>query len=76
MPKSPLPIINRWTIAIKKQIIQSILSGDITEAEARAAYNISREELKTWIRLDNSFGPKGLRVTRLQTYRNKLRRAA
>ena len=66
-----LPASNtkRWVIRRKAAVVAAVRSGQITIEEACCAYQLSVEEFLSWQRAFESHGLPGLRVTRIQQYR-------
>ncbi len=66
-----LPPLNttRWVIRRKAQVLVAIENGLLSRAEACARYSISEAELRLWERAVTCAGVPGLRVTRVQIYR-------
>ncbi len=60
----------RWVVRRKAIVVTAVRSGRITLEEACRRYNLSVEEFQAWERAIDSHGVPGLRVTRLQIYRN------
>ncbi|HZU90558.1 MAG TPA: DUF1153 domain-containing protein [Stellaceae bacterium] len=60
----------RWVVRRKASIVAAVRSGKISLEEACGRYNLSIEEFRAWERAIDSHGVPGLRVTRLQIYRN------
>lgn len=73
--ESELPPRNtrRWTFRRKAALLEAIRRGAITAEEARERYALSVEELHAWQRAFARHGLYGLRVTRLQVYRDEER---
>ena len=65
------PITTRWTVQRKRELMNALEAGVITEQEALTRYMLSDEELQSWKRLDAKYGPLGLRSSHLQDYRGK-----
>ena len=59
----------RWTIRRKAEVVAAVRGGLLTFDEACAQYSLSMEELINWQRAVGRSGMPGLRVTRLQQYR-------
>src|SRR5215471_7307723 len=59
----------RWVVRRKAAVVAAVRSGRITIEEACRTYQLSEEELLSWIRAFETHGLAGLRVTRLQHYR-------
>lgn len=69
--KIPLPPrdTRRWVKSRKLAVIQAIQEGDLTDESACQRYDISQEELESWKRLTQRYGPEALRTTHLKEYR-------
>ena len=67
----PPPNTRRWTFRRKGALLEAIRRGVITAEEARERYGLSVEELDAWQREFERHGLYGLRVTRLQHYRDE-----
>lgn len=65
----PPPNTKRWVIRRKAEVVAAVRSGLISLDEACRRYTLSIEEFLSWQRLIESHGVPGLRVTRLQDYR-------
>jgi hypothetical protein len=66
----PPPDTKRWVIRRKATVVAAVRSGLLTLEQACQRYKLSIEEFLSWQRLIDSHGLAGLRVTRLQDYRN------
>ena len=66
----PPATIARWVPSRKAEVIRAIRSGLIDEAAACVRYGLSAEELRLWERAIDAAGTAGLRVTRVQIYRD------
>ena len=66
----PSPDTVRWVIRRKAKVVAAVRTGRLTLEEACARYNLSQEELRSWQRLIDRHGVRGLRTTRLQQYRD------
>lgn len=66
----PPPHTRRWVARRKAQVIAAIEEGLLTEAEACRRYQLSVEELELWRQSLERAGVPGLRVTRIQMYRD------
>jgi Protein of unknown function (DUF1153) len=66
----PSPNTRRWVVRRKAVVVQAVRSGTITLQEACRRYNLSVEEFLAWQRAIERYGIPGLRVTRLQIYRD------
>jgi hypothetical protein len=65
----PSPETYRWVARRKAQVVAAVRTGLLGLEEACARYNISTEEFTSWERALDRHGPKALRVTRLQEFR-------
>lgn len=65
----PPPDTKRWVIRRKAEVVAAVRAGVISLEEACRRYTLSIEEFLSWQRLVESHGLPGLRVTRLQDYR-------
>ena len=70
-PDLPPPNAKRWTARRKAAVVEAVRSGVLTLAEACERYNLSAEEIAAWRRAIEQHGLGGLRVTRLQIYRDR-----
>jgi hypothetical protein len=66
----PPPTLKRWITRRKAEVVTAVRAGLIGLDEACARYDITVEEFLSWQRLLEDHGLKGLRVTRLQDYRD------
>jgi hypothetical protein len=66
----PPPNTKRWVIRRKAAVVAAVRAGKITLEEACRRYQLSEEEFLAWQRALEAYGLTGLRVTRLQGYRN------
>jgi hypothetical protein len=66
----PAPDTKRWVVRRKAIIVEAVRSGTIELAEVCRRYNLSVEEFQAWERAIERYGVPGLRVTRLQVYRD------
>src|SRR3954454_3141344 len=69
-PALPSPDTKRWVARRKAVIVEAVHSGAIELAEVCRRYNLSAEEFAAWERAIERHGVPGLRVTRLQIYRD------
>jgi transposase-like protein len=60
----------RWVARRKAVIVNAVRSGAITLEEVCRRYELSEEEFLAWQRAIETHGVAGLRVTRLQIYRD------
>jgi hypothetical protein len=66
----PSPDTKRWVVRRKAVVVQAVRNGMISLQEACRRYNLSLEEFLAWQRAIERYGVPGLRVTRLQIYRD------
>jgi hypothetical protein len=66
----PPPDTKRWVVRRKAIVVHAVRSGRISLEEACGRYNLSVEEFQAWEQAIDSHGVPGLRVTRLQIYRD------
>jgi len=66
----PPPDTKRWVARRKAVVVDAVRSGAISLEEACHRYQLSVEEFLAWQRAIDSHGVAGLRVTRLQIYRD------
>jgi alkylation response protein AidB-like acyl-CoA dehydrogenase len=66
-----LPAVDtsRWVASRKAAVLVAIADGRLSRAAACARYRISEAELRLWERAVECAGVPGLRVTRVQIYR-------
>lgn len=65
----PPPDTKRWVVRRKAVVVAAVRDGAISLDEACRRYGLSVEEFRAWQRAIDSHGIAGLRVTRLQLYR-------
>jgi len=67
-----LPAVDtkRWVARRKAVIVSAVRSGVLSLDEACRRYQLSVEEFRAWQRAIEAHGVAGLRVTRLQIYRD------
>ncbi len=65
----PPPTTSRWVVRRKAEVLAAINGGLLTASEACARYGLSPEELELWQKAVDRAGVPGLRVTRIQLYR-------
>lgn len=65
----PPPATRRWVIRRKAQVVAAVRGGLLTLDEACQRYNLSVDEFLLWQRMIERHGVPGLRVTRIQHYR-------
>ena len=66
----PPPDTKRWVIRRKAVIVNAVRTGVISLEEVCRQYELSEEEFLAWERAIDTHGLPGLRVTRLQIYRD------
>ena len=74
-PVLPAPDTKRWVARRKAVIVEAVRTGAIGLDEVCRRYNLSVEEFLAWERAIERHGVPGLRVTRLQIYRDTDARA-
>ena len=70
----PSPSHSRWTVRRKAEVVSAVHGGLLTFDEACKRYNLTVEEFASWQRAVERSGMQGLRVTRIQHYRDKYKR--
>lgn len=71
----PPPETERWVPRRKAVIVNAVRRGAISLEEVCRRYQLSVEEFVAWQSAIENHGVPGLRVTRLQIYRDARRRA-
>jgi len=66
----PAPDTKRWVARRKAVIVNAVRNGALTLEEACQRYQLSIEEFHAWQKAIDAHGVAGLRVTRLQIYRD------
>src|ERR1700690_3761518 len=66
----PSPNTKRWVVRPKAVVVAAVRNGALSLQEACRRYNLSVEEFLAWQRSIDRYGVPGLRVTRLQIYRD------
>lgn len=66
----PPPNTRRWVVRRKAEVVAAVNGGLLTIDEACARYDLTLEEFAGWQRAVDRSGMPGLRVTRLQHYRD------
>ena len=66
----PHPGIKRWVARRKAAVVAAVRSGAMGLEEACRRFELSEEEFLAWERGIKSHGVAGLRITRLQIYRD------
>ena len=67
----PPPDTKRWVTRRKAVIVNAVRTGVISLEEVCRRYELSAEEFLAWECAIDTHGVPGLRVTRLQIYRDK-----
>jgi hypothetical protein len=70
----PSPRTKRWVIRRKAEVVAAVNGGLLTVDEVLERYNLTLEEFASWQRAVDRSGMQGLRVTRIQHYRDLYRR--
>jgi hypothetical protein len=66
----PPPSTTRWVVRRKAEVVAAVNGGLLTIEEACERYNLTLEEFASWQRAVDRSGMQGLRVTRIQHYRD------
>jgi hypothetical protein len=66
----PSPNTKRWVVRRKAVVVAAVRNGTLSLQEACRRYNLSVEEFLAWQRSIDRYGVPGLRVTRIQIYRD------
>ena len=61
----------RWVPRRKADVVAGVRCGLITLEEACRMYQLSLDEFRSWERLFERHGVRGLRTTRIKTYRTR-----
>lgn len=71
-----LPPLNttRWVVRRKAEVVAAVNGGLLTIEEACERYGLTLEEFASWQRAIDRSGMQGLRVTRVQHYRQRYER--
>ena len=69
-PYLPPADTKRWVARRKAAVVTAVRSGAISIEEACRRYHLSEEEFLAWERTIEADGVPGLRITRLQIYRD------
>lgn len=65
----PPPNTKRWVVRRKAEVVAAVRGGLLSLEEACKKYTLSVEEFLSWQRAIDKDGLLGLRVTRVQDYR-------
>ena len=66
----PVRDTTRWVARRKAAVVTAVRSGEIDLEEACRRYELSEEEFHAWEQGIKAYGVAGLRITRLQIYRD------
>ena len=69
-PDLPPSDTKRWVARRKAEIVDAVRNGKMNIEDACRYYRLSAEEFAAWERAIEAHGVAGLRVTRLQVYRD------
>jgi hypothetical protein len=69
-PGLPPPDTKRWVARRKAAVVNAVRNGKMNIEDACRCYTLSTEEFAAWERAIEAHGVAGLRVTRLQVYRD------
>src|SRR5215212_7867122 len=70
----PSPATTRWVVRRKAEVVAAVAGGLLSVDEACARYSLSLEEFASWQRAVDRNGLRGLRVTKIQQYRDEYER--
>lgn len=70
----PAPDTKRWVVRRKAEVVAAVNGGLLTLDEALERYGLTLEEFASWQRAVDRSGMHGLRVTKIQFYREKYER--
>ena len=70
----PSPSTKRWVMRRKAEVVAAVNGGLLTIDEVLGRYGLTLEECASWQRAMDRSGMKGLRVTRIQKYRDEYER--
>lgn len=65
----PPPATSHWVARRKAEVVAAVDGGLLTQEEACERYDLTIDEMVSWQRAAERFGLRGLRVTRMQRYR-------
>ena len=65
----PPPGVKRWVIRRKAEVVAGVKGGLISLEDACRRYNLSIDEFRSWQRLLDNHGMRGLRTTKVSKYR-------
>ena len=66
----PPTTTRRWVVRRKAEVVAAVNGGLLTVDEACERYDLTLEEFASWQRAVDRSGMPGLRVTRIQHYRD------
>lgn len=66
----PPTTTTRWVVRRKAEVVAAVNGGLLTIEEACERYSLTLEEFASWQRAVDRSGMQGLRVTRIQHYRD------
>ena len=66
----PPPETTRWVVRRKAEVVAAVNGGLLTVNEVCERYSLTLEEFASWQRAIDRSGMPGLRVTRIQHYRD------
>lgn len=66
----PSPSTRRWVVRRKAEVVAAVNGGLLTIDEVLERYGLTLEEFASWQRAVDRSGMQGLRVTRIQHYRD------
>lgn len=71
LSRSDLPSVKtmRWVARRKATVVTAVAAGMLSREEALEMYNLSSEEFESWVKSMATHGRGGLRVTKIQEYR-------
>ena len=70
----PSPRTKRWVVRRKAEVVAAVNGGMLTMDEVLERYGLTLEEFASWLRAVDRSGMQGLRVTRIQDYREQYER--
>lgn len=66
----PPPSTKRWVVRRKAEVVAAVNGGLLSIDEVLERYTLTLEEFASWQRAVDRSGMQGLRVTRIQHYRD------
>lgn len=66
----PPPTTKRWVVRRKAEVVAAVNGGLLTIEDVCERYDLTLEEFASWQRAVDRSGMAGLRVTRIQQYRD------